>query len=209
MRRHRRAFRLIVQFRSVGRQHGGLVAGLLHTAFHPFRQGLLSPMKRIWSCFKLSRLTRSRNRNCVLPTPTREERVRTMHRLGLKTRKKKNQRTIAAINCNHALKDERYLSAPCRSDVCFAACFEKFGIENQKGIKTSASERSERRQKRKRTHQQFVAALLIHQARCFDLWHRGIFKARDSRFYFTVNSFFLSYFSYLAFSLLCVPFSIN
>jgi hypothetical protein len=47
MRRHRRAFRLIVQFRSVGRQHGGLVAGLLHTAFHPFRQGLLSPMKRI------------------------------------------------------------------------------------------------------------------------------------------------------------------
>jgi hypothetical protein len=139
----------------------------------------------------------------------KEERVRTMHGLGLKTRKKKNQRTIAAINCNHALKDERYLSAPCRSDVCFAACFEKFGIENQKGIKTSASERSERRQKRKRTHQQFVAALLIHQARCFDLWHRGIFKARDSRFYFTVNSFFLSYFSYLAFSLLCVPFSIN
>jgi hypothetical protein len=42
----------------------------------------------------------------------KEERVRTMHGLGLKTRKKKNQRTIAAINCNHALKDERYLSAP-------------------------------------------------------------------------------------------------
>lgn len=61
----------------------------------------------------------------------------------------------------------------------FCCVFENFGIENQKGIKTSASERGERRQKRKRTHHQFVAALLIHQARCFDLWHREIFKARE------------------------------